>query len=236
MSFDSSFDYAASGVMAAVAVVFLVIWLAVISFSVVSYVLQSRGMQVIARRRGIRKPWLAWIPVANMWTLGSISDQYQYVAKGKIRNRRKVLLGLMIGCAAIFSVLEVLAILFDGESAAAAVLLILGVLGAMGLAIVYMVFLYIALYDLYVSCDPGNAVLYLVLSIVLNVTMPFFVFACRNKDGGMPRRKPAKPAVIAPAEEVLPAEEPAAVAEEPEEAPAEELPAEEASQELPGEE
>ena len=31
--------------------------------------------------------------------------------------------------------------------------------------------------------------LFLVLSIVFNITEPFFVFSCRNKDFGMPPRK-----------------------------------------------
>ena len=65
MSFESSFDAASAGMMAAVMGIFMVIWLVAIAFSVVSYVLSSRGMQVIARRRGIRKSWLAWVPVAN---------------------------------------------------------------------------------------------------------------------------------------------------------------------------
>ena len=250
MSFESSFGAASADMMAAaMGIFFMVIWLVAIAFSVVSYVLFSRGMQVIARRRGIRKSWLAWVPVANMWTLGSISDQYQYVVKGKIRNRRKVLLGLMIGYVAIFVLLEVITAFFFGEeNVAVFALLFLAALGIFAVAVLYMVFLYIALYDLYVSCDPENAVLYLVLSILLNVTLPFFLLACRNKDGGMPQRKPVQPAAPVmpepPAEEVreeaeAPAEE---VSEEaPEEVPEEAAPAEaslpvEEARELPEEE
>ena len=40
-----------------------------------AYVLWSLGVYTIAKRRGIRKPWLSWIPVGNLWILGSISDQ-----------------------------------------------------------------------------------------------------------------------------------------------------------------
>ncbi len=54
-----------------------------------TYVLQALSLYSIAKRRGIGKPWLSWIPVANTWILGSISDQYQYVVKGKVRNKRK---------------------------------------------------------------------------------------------------------------------------------------------------
>ena len=42
---------------------------------IASYVLSSMAVYTIARRRGLRKPWLAWIPVANVWLLGSLSDQ-----------------------------------------------------------------------------------------------------------------------------------------------------------------
>ena len=75
--------------------VFLVLYLLIMffttAFSLVCYVLQSYGLYTIANRRGIRNSWLAWVPVGNMWILGSISDQYQYVAKGKVKNRRKLL-------------------------------------------------------------------------------------------------------------------------------------------------
>ena len=34
--------------------------------SVACYVLEALSLYTIAQRRGIRKPWLAWIPVVNM--------------------------------------------------------------------------------------------------------------------------------------------------------------------------
>ena len=59
----------------------------------------------------------------------------------------------------------------------------------MGLAIAVIVVRYIAMYDLYTSCNPQNNVLFLVLSIFFSVTEPFFVFFNRKKDGGMPPRR-----------------------------------------------
>ena len=61
--------------------------------SVGTYVLTALGLYTIAQRRGINKPWLAWIPVVNVWTLGCISDQYRYVVKGEKKSKRKVLIG-----------------------------------------------------------------------------------------------------------------------------------------------
>ena len=59
-----------------------------------------------------------------------------------------------------------------------------------GLAVAAAVVRYMAMYDIFTSMDPGNSVLYLVLSILFHVTEPFFLFFNRNKDGGMPPRKP----------------------------------------------
>ena len=56
----------------------------------------------------------------------------------------------------------------------------------MAIAVTYSVFAYLAYYDLFKSCKPDNAVLFLVLSIFVNVTLPFFIFACRKADEGMP--------------------------------------------------
>ena len=77
----------------------------IMAVSVAVYVFQSLGMYTIAKRRGIRNPWLSWIPVGNMWILGSISDQYQYVVKGRVRKRRKLLLGLMIAIIGLYFVM-----------------------------------------------------------------------------------------------------------------------------------
>ena len=45
--------------------------------SIAAYVLQALGLYTIAKRRGISNPWLAWVPVAWVWVLGSISDQFR---------------------------------------------------------------------------------------------------------------------------------------------------------------
>ena len=64
--------------------------------SVAMYVFGSLGLYTLASRRGIRNPWLAWIPVVNVWIIGSLSDQYRYVVKGEEKNKRKTLLILHI--------------------------------------------------------------------------------------------------------------------------------------------
>lgn len=171
-------------------------------FSIAAYVLTSLAIYAIARRRGLRKPWLAWIPVVNCWLLGSISDQYQYVVKGETKARRKWLLGLGLANALMTLMLVSLAVtavtglIFSGpgygmgRAVAAPVLGILGLtLPLAAVSIAYLVIRFMALYDVYRSVDPGNSVLYLVLSILFSPTEPFFLFFNRDKDLGMPPRK-----------------------------------------------
>lgn len=204
--------------------VMLVFYLLMLAFSIAVYVLQSLGFYQIAKRRGIHNPWLAWLPVGNMWILGSISDQYQYVAKGKVRNRRKVLMGLMIATFALMIpvfagygafiagiITEYTYSSADIMAGAGVMIALLSYLAMIVIGIVATVFQYIALYDLYASCDPHNSVMYIVLSIFINVTMPFFVFSCRKKDLGMPPKKP-QPAPEPPVTETV--AEPAAQQEE----------------------
>lgn len=181
--------------------VWLILMLFVLIYSVVVYVLQSVGMYTIAKRRGIRNPWLSWLPIGNAWILGSISDQYQYVANGNIRSRRKVLLGLSIATYAlmiIYYICKMIAIIqsaifeYQPVDMLGGLLLETGFVLVMGaLGIINAVFAYMAYYDLFDSCNPKHSVVFLVLGIFFSFLLPFFVFACRKKDLGMPPRKTA---------------------------------------------
>lgn len=171
-------------------------------FGIAAYILTALAMYTVSRRRGLKKPWLAWIPVLNCWLLGSLSDQYQYVVKGENKNKRKWLLSLNIVKAVLISSVTVLGIVTacgiifsinDAEMMRAIngpLMAILGLaLPLAAAAIALCVIRYMALYDVYRSLDPGNAVLYLVLSILFRPTEPFFLFFNREKELGMPPRK-----------------------------------------------
>ena len=181
----------------------MIVYLLAMAFSIVSYVLNAVGMYRIAKRRGIHHAWLSWIPVGNSWLLGSISDHYQYVAKKKITGRRKALLVMNIILAVMGSVVVAgAALIFSftagpedlmGSGILLMGLLVIAYLVLFGLSIAVLVVSYIAYYDLFQSSKPNYAVLFLILGIVFNVTLPFFVFACGNSDKGMPERRPRQP-------------------------------------------
>ena len=188
-----------------------------VGLSIAAYVLTGLALYTLAKRRGIQKAWLSWVPVLNCWILGSLSDQYRYVVKGEVKNKRKALLILNIITWAISVAMVVVAVgMLIGIAGAAmggginedAMLEmvmgpVLGILGLclplMGVGIAAAVIHYMALYDVYTSCTPQNNVIFLVLSILFSVTEPFFLFFTRNKDDGMPPRK-QEPVYEAPQE------------------------------------
>ena len=186
--------------------------------SIAVYVFTALGLYTLAQRRGLRNPWLAWIPVANVWILGSLSDQYRYVVRGQVRSKRKVLLTLNIISAVMGLVMTVVIVaavvrwVFSFQAGASETEIVNAILGSVmgvlalcvpwaGVAIASAVLSYMALYDIYTSCDPANNTVYLVLSILFSFTQAIFLFLCRNRDDGMPPRRDAQPQYRPPVQE-----------------------------------
>lgn len=171
--------------------------------SLAVYILTAFAIYTIAQRRGVASPWMAWVPVLQTWTLGAISDHYQLAARERETKRRKSLIWLSIvqlvvglvvfvmAFAAVFSFLGAGYTNWDDPDMIVALVgsaggvLILALVLA-GISIAAMVVRYMAQYDLYRSCEPENAVLFLVLNIFLPITEPILLMVVRNKDGGMP--------------------------------------------------
>lgn len=201
--------------------------------SLASYVLMALGMYTIAKRRGIRHAWLAWLPVANLWLLGCVSDQYQQVALGKQKTKRRVMMWLYALILILAVIVVVMAVnwfvgLLNSADIQFADMVkslmndpidyaetladdlvkaedyLVGSVGQLlaigGLALVLsvvstalMVLQYMAIYDVFRSCEPEKSGLYLGLSIVLSlfglgIVQSVLVFLCRDKDLGMPPR------------------------------------------------
>ena len=199
-------EFIFDGLGAGFAALYTVYSMVASSFGIALYVLRALGLYSIAKRRGINRPWMSWVPVLDLWVLGCISDQYQYVVNGNIRNKRKWLLGLSIAMAVLYIVFAVLigvavfgavggmtGSMSDNQLVATllgpVMGLVVGLIPLVGIAIAVMAIRYVAMYDLYTSCNPQNNVLFLVLSIFFTVAEPFFLFFVRNKDEGMPPRR-----------------------------------------------
>ena len=169
--------------------------------SLALFLIGAWGLYTIAKRRNLRHAWLAWLPVGNSWILGAIADQYQQCVAGKKTARRKWLLGMDIGVRAIGGIAVFLESLIGCIAVFSAVMLglsqqmvllglvaclILTVLPVLAISVVYTVFWCIAHYDLFKSCKPKLAVLFLLLSIFFSNWVNIAVFVFRNSDEGMP--------------------------------------------------
>ena len=161
------------------------------TLGIAAYVLTALALYTLAKRRGIENAWFSWVPVLKLWMIGSLSDQYRYVVKGQVKSKRKVLVVLsiisMVLTVAIvivsgMAVAQVAASVFTNVSEDVLMGRIVGLiltvcalaLPLAGVGIASMVIQYMAIYDIYTSCDPENSVLFLVLSIVFSITQPFF--------------------------------------------------------------
>lgn len=197
------------------------------SLGIVAYVLQALALYTIAKRRGLNKPWLAWVPLVNIWILGAISDQYQSVANGKTKKKRKILLGLCIAAIIVFFACLILFVvslnnldsllpnmgppMSDAEvidpdfmdvisvlitfGAVFLALFFLCMIPALVLLIIIAVFRWMAIYDVFKSCEPKNARVYLLISLLLSFLAvsgleAIFLFLCMNKDEGMIPKNP----------------------------------------------
>lgn len=192
-------------VLGIVAIVFFVLlYLGVLAFAVVGYIFGCKGVYAIAARRGIKNPWMAWIPVVQNWTLGCISDQYHERKYGQDPNLRKKLLIWSIITQSGISAFPVVGNIdisisagsdvFSGfaETEAGRIITIIFLVVMLMLALVMLVLSIIqtiyqfkAYYHLYASCRPAQAMLFLMLAIFTPAN-PFLVYACRNSDAGLP--------------------------------------------------
>ena len=184
-----------------------------ILLKIAAYVLTSIALYTMANRRGIKNAWLSWVPVVNCWIIGSLSDQYRYVVKGEVKNKRKALIVLNIINWVIYfamvavlvvtvasvvntattSPLDMMADAISGKVLEQFIGPLIAIVGLclliLGISIAVMVIRYMAMYDIYNSCSPQNSVVFLVLSIIFSITEPFFLFFIREKEDGMPPRK-----------------------------------------------
>ena len=182
---------------------YLLIALAVVYFS------WAISLGTIAKRRQLKKRWLAWIPLANLWLLGSIADQYDYVVLGKVSNSRKDLLrttlALLISTGFILAILWmqarwILEAVEAGKPPDALLWIpakkLQGNLFCFGLyfclCAMYLAERTDALYKVYRSCDPDRATVSTILSVlpVMGIFFrPMRLMACRWDDYGMPPRR-----------------------------------------------
>jgi hypothetical protein len=121
---------------------------------IILYVIMALGMQTMAKKLGIENPWIAWIPIVSVYTLGKIAGD-QITIFNKVISRLGLILVIGGICTAVIGFIPYLNFL---------------------VGIAYAIIYYVALYKVYRIFVEDSATLYLVFSIIINVTAPFFIF------------------------------------------------------------
>ena len=129
-------------------------------------VLTALALWRTARWRGIVRPWLALIPIADLWVLGTLSDRNGKHAPGKGTRMGRNL--PIAGAAALASLL-----LIDKVDGMTIVFLGLALWGA------FLIMRLVALCKFYEGCAPSDPGMYIALSILFPVLIPLLIFKCR---------------------------------------------------------
>lgn len=145
---DSLATLMAMGIAACVVVVLI---------GLVFYCLKSIGLYTLAKNRGIENPWLAWIPVADLYIMGMLLGEMD-------------LFGLHIENLGLWCPVAVV-----GGSLLGGIP-VLGMLISIALMIFLVAFVY-KLFELYTE----NAILFTILSVLLGL-FPIFIFVIRDNE------------------------------------------------------
>ena len=135
----------------------LVLWsLVMLVIGIAAYVLTSLALYTMAQKRGIANPWLAWVPIADLYILALIL-------------RTLNIFGLEIP---MFTVVLPVAAIVVG---------LLGRITFIGplLSIVYFILVIASFNKLYRMYSPANATLYTILS-VFGIPAPIILYMIRN--------------------------------------------------------
>lgn len=138
--------------------VIILIYLIVMAFGLLCYFLQSFGLYQLAKFKGLNYPWMAWIPLISNFLLGDIIDGKIEIAGKTIGNAQVLLFAAPIIGALCFLV---------------------PVIGV-PIAIVCYVYYCLGLYQLYKLYSTPNAMILFILSLIIPLTIPFFIFSIRQ--------------------------------------------------------
>ncbi len=174
--------------------VMILVYLIIMGLGIATYIINSLAIYRLADRRQIPNPWMAWLPFASDWIIGSIVDQYD--EKNGIKRKWRVLLltlslisiiGIIVVCVGMIVGMLVMAIQETNmEPEVGPTLAFIGVL-----YIVLLIFAMLAsakgfcqaicIYKIYESTVPEKAVKYLLLYLLVPLAGPLCLLKCQDK-------------------------------------------------------
>lgn len=183
MTFGESVAAGAAGAIGVgILAIFYIFYFVLMCFSIVMYVLHSIGLMKIAKNLGIEAPWRSFIPFASEFLIGRIAEKSERsLAVGK-KHAAKILTFeiLSIATSVLSCIFAITGTLADNVVFIIPVALCL--ILALVFLILFLVFNYIAVYNIYTIVSKENATLYIVLSIIFtDIAQPIIMFCSRNK-------------------------------------------------------
>lgn len=185
--------------------VYLIVYMFVIGYSVLAYIGQGLGMFRMMRSAGMSNPWMGWVPGCNIYAMGNIADHQTAVNEGNdTRYRKKLLVWtivtyvlatlFIIACVIVTAVATVNGMVDqNGELietpehdmevlVGPSMFCLASAFAFLAFYIVYMVYYYIAVHKIYKLFAPGGAVGLTVLSVFVPVAVPiiFLVISKRQ--------------------------------------------------------
>ena len=169
--------------------VLVLLYGALLLFSLVSYVLTGVSLMKISKKLGVEKGWLSFIPIANYWLLGRLAEEdgKRYHPEKKQTKWGKIYLTtgivylvvtlLISGVYGTFSIISAIGMAGGGSETAAlgmsmaqlvVQLIADGVIIAMATAV--MIICYVILYKLYHVMAGSSATWMLILTILVPVS------------------------------------------------------------------
>ena len=170
----------------------VIFYLAVLGLGLASYILSSLALYTMAKRRRISKPWLSWIPVANLWIIGCLTDDVDELKTGIKRKWRSVLLTLsiiVVGTVIVMYISIIVLILSIGQyyyydvatTVLFSTLYYVFTIILMVAAITLEVVTDICLYKIFEWAKPEKAVKYLLLSLLIPLADAICLMKCKDE-------------------------------------------------------
>lgn len=177
-----------AGMMITILSVTLIISLA---FLLVDYIFTGLALMTIGKARGLKYPWLIWVPFASNYQFGAVADDINNKL-GRRSCYRKLLLAFLIVLETIGVVsllfsfylqLEVYSYSYYDETLWMMIAIgsILLSVVTIGVSIAYLVFQIKAMYTIFKDYSSENAVLFTVLSVLFSFLRGPLLFSVRNK-------------------------------------------------------
>lgn len=157
---------------------------------VINYVLSSRALYVLAKRRGINSPCYAWIPVGRDWILGNIVDGFDR-KNGNDKKIGKIMFVLSVTAVLVFFVSIILvssiimtlryALFIKEVQLVFSALEILLTFTILTIWVAKKAFVVLCVYKLFESTVPEKSVKYLLVYFIIPFADAICLYKCRNK-------------------------------------------------------